>query len=80
MGWGFLIGASIGGLMGAADYASDPDAMFAGIAMVAGPIVGGLIGLLIGPWGTYDLFELDIHSCDSAFSGSRGSSGIEADE
>ena len=56
--WGFLIGAGSGLVMGGIDYLAAPDKDWAGAGLVVFPILNGLIGLIVGPFTTYDLYEI----------------------
>ena len=72
MGWGLLIGAGAGGLMGVMGYLADPDDLGASIGLVVGPVLYGLIGLIIGPFATYDLYEVDVDESELDHSESAG--------
>ena len=54
---GLLIGAGVGELAGLVSLAGASGNPFAGIALIAGPVVGGLVGMVVGPIGTTDVYE-----------------------
>jgi hypothetical protein len=72
-GWGVLIGAGTGGLMGLMGYLADPGDFGASIGLVVGPVLYGLVGLIAGPIATYDLYRIDVTGAAADHSQSSGS-------
>lgn len=58
--WGFLIGAGSGLVLGGMEYLAASERNRTGFGLVIFPIFNGLIGLIAGPFTTYDLYEIGI--------------------
>jgi hypothetical protein len=73
---GLLIGGGIGGLMGGILYlAEGTDDIENVVGMVLAPIFGAVVGLVFGPFVTYDLYEIRTDEPEPNQAESAGSAG-----
>jgi hypothetical protein len=80
VGWGFVIGAAAGGLVGVAADAPSSDAFLSAysswVTSIVYAAIGSAIGLVAGPCFAWDRFEIDIDNEGAALPCSGEAHGV----